>query len=319
MCRKHSDEQRAAFEKQIENNPEHEMLNDELKGLMDYVPRSKFMHQCDIDEAWQGVSQKIAVPLDQRLKKSSRKIYWKPIAASLAIFFVLAAAFSFLSNKNDVDAFVIIESNQHVEQVNLPDGSKVTLNKHSTLTYPKGFNKNKREVELEGEAYFEVADGYKSSFVVETKTARVKSAGDEFSICSYREVDHVQVMVDKGEVLLQNFCIFKDTAPVAAGNCAVYMKNKGDINVAAHQDPNYLAWKSGKMVFDNTDLASVFQSLEHLYHVKITSDTLVRNLHLSGSFNYCTLDNFLKELKGKLPVHIVHHGDSVNIQLARRL
>ncbi len=70
-------------------------------------------------------------------------------------------------------------------QLVLPDGSKVRLNSASSLKYPTIFNGNKRQVELTGEAYFEIKENKRMPFVVKTKKVDVTVLGTEFNINAY--------------------------------------------------------------------------------------------------------------------------------------
>lgn len=71
-------------------------------------------------------------------------------------------------------------------QITLADGTRVWLNAQSTLSYSHDFGRNERDVELDGEAYFEVAKNKEIPFNVNTETNQVRVVGTHFNVCAYR-------------------------------------------------------------------------------------------------------------------------------------
>ena len=88
--------------------------------------------------------------------------------------------------------------------VRLPDGSSVMLNHYSSLSYPEKFQSDKREVELNGEAYFEVSKDSKHPFIVQTETIDVQVLGTHFNVDAYHDNPDVKTTLLSGSVAVSN-------------------------------------------------------------------------------------------------------------------
>ena len=86
----------------------------------------------------------------------------------------------------------------------LPDGTSVTLNHYSSLSYPKQFKSDNREVELSGEAYFEVSKSKKHPFIVQTETIDVQVLGTHFNVDAYPDNPDVKTTLLTGSVAVSN-------------------------------------------------------------------------------------------------------------------
>ena len=88
--------------------------------------------------------------------------------------------------------------------VRLPDGTSVTLNHYSSLSYPERFKSDNREVELSGEAYFEVSKDPKHPFIVQTETIDVQVLGTHFNVDAYPDNPDVKTTLLTGSVAVSN-------------------------------------------------------------------------------------------------------------------
>ena len=84
--------------------------------------------------------------------------------------------------------------------VRLPDGSSVMLNHYSSLSYPEKFKSDKREVELNGEAYFEISKDKKHPFIVQTETMDIQVLGTHFNVDAYQNNPDVKTTLLSGSV-----------------------------------------------------------------------------------------------------------------------
>lgn len=158
-------------------------------------------------------------------------------------------------------------------QVVLPDGTKVWLNSASSLRFPAMFtNLKKREVELNGEAYFEVAHNKKQPFIVKTARQELSVLGTHFNLSSYAEEDVTKTTLLQGAVLVHrlgnilNPIEGKDFALLKPGQQATLRKTiqtgPADIEMAT-------AWKDGNFLFNELDLKSILQQLSRWYNVEV--------------------------------------------------
>ncbi|WP_316841343.1 FecR family protein [Pedobacter gandavensis] len=154
-----------------------------------------------------------------------------------------------------------------VYQVNLPDGTKVWLNAASSIKFPTTFaHLSERKVELEGEAYFEVAKNKKLPFIVSTEGQQVKVLGTHFNINSYDDEDEVKTTLLEGsvEVFAGNTMLLK---PGQQAN--VNRIGSGNVKVSAANIAQVMAWKNGFFHFEKDNLHAVMRQLSRWYDVEV--------------------------------------------------
>lgn len=150
-------------------------------------------------------------------------------------------------------------------EVILPDGSKVSLNAASSLTYPASFVALKeRRVELKGEAYFEVAKDKKHPFIVKTENQEIKVLGTHFNINSYSDEPTAKTTLIEGSVLVKA----SDTEQILKPGYQAINGISGLRVVAANVD-EVLAWKNGYFMFDNEGIESVMRKISRWYNVDV--------------------------------------------------
>ena len=164
--------------------------------------------------------------------------------------------------------------------VRLPDGSSVMLNHYSSLSYPEKFQSDKREVELNGEAYFEVAKNKKIPFFVNTEINRVKVVGTHFNVCAYKGSNEFETTLIEG--IVDIYPIGSDQVITRLTKDEFFGSYNGKYKKTTLPSYEYLRWKEGLYCFDDAPFNSLLNKLEKYYNVNIS----VRNLNI---LNYrCT-------------------------------
>ena len=188
----------------------------------------------------------------------------------------------------------------------LPDGSSVLLNRHSSLSYPKRFKSDNREVQLTGEAYFEVSKDQKHPFIVQTEHINVQVLGTHFNVDAYRNNPEVKTTLLTGSVAVSN----KSNSVrmiLKPNEIAIYNKvgNKLTRQVTKNAKDE-ISWRDGEFIFDNLPLGEIARELSNSFgtpiHIADTSlqsyrisarfrngedlETILSVLHHAGYFNY---------------------------------
>ena len=201
-----------------------------------------------------------------------------------------------------------------VKEVALPDGTKVWLNSGSSVSYSESFNKKIREVNLAGEAYFEVTKNPKKPFVVHASEVAVRVLGTKFDVKSYREDPSVNVTLMEGSVRLT------DAQPEPAALCmlrpnqqAVFSKKNNRLLVRTVDARNANEWTKGNLMFDDEELDQISRCLEREYGVKICfQDNEIRHLRFFGKFKKTqTIDQILSIVVSRQNFHYTRKGDTV--------
>ncbi len=198
----------------------------------------------------------------------------------------------------------------------MADGSLVQLNAGSKIKYPVKFDAKLRSVQLEGEAYFEVAKmdvkGKRVPFIVQSGGQTLEVLGTHFNIKSFG--DHIVTTLVEGKVKLS----FADAAlkeQVLAPNDQVVF-DKGRRNVKKEQvDPFYsLAWKNGNFAFDNASIQTVMDEVARWYDVEISYGDKLQGQHFSGTISrYENIDKLLKTIAFAGGVHFERKGRRIYV------
>lgn len=146
----------------------------------------------------------------------------------------------------------------------LADGTKVILNSASAFTYPTRFDTERREVTLDGEAYFEVAKNLNKPFIVKGTKQSIEVLGTKFNASFYKGDQTVTTLVEgKVRIDAEN----GQQAVLNPGDHAVYLNNKIIIEQVSAQD--YISWINNQFVFNDSSLKDVFAQLERWYDIQI--------------------------------------------------
>ena len=197
-------------------------------------------------------------------------------------------------------------------QVRLPDGTLIWLNAASSLKYPVSFTKLKsRNVELSGEAYFEVAKDKSHPFVVESNGQQVKVLGTHFNVNAYTDEPSTNTTLLEGSIKVM---AAGSAVVVKPGQQANLRGNKitiEEVNVNAMVD-----WKNGKFRFKNEPLPSILRKISRWYDVQIEYQPDPSNTPtFSGSVSrFDNVSAVLKMLEETSDVKFLIEGKTIKVQ-----
>jgi transmembrane sensor len=149
----------------------------------------------------------------------------------------------------------------------LADGSEVWLNVASSITYPTAFTGNERQVEISGEAYFEVAKNKEKPFIVKrsNSNAAVKVLGTHFNVNAYEDERVMKVTLLEGSVNVSTDAASQVLHPGQQAqlyNQTIRLINDADIE-------EVMAWKNGRFYFEGADIKTVMRQVEKWYNVEV--------------------------------------------------
>ncbi len=178
-------------------------------------------------------------------------------------------------------------------QVVLPDGSKVWLNAASSLRFPTAFPGGERNVELTGEAYFEIEQDKKKPFHVLVNDMRVEVLGTHFNVMAYGDEADVKTSLLEGRVKVSQG---KNAVLLSPAQQASLDRAKGQLAVDKNADvEKAVAWKNGLFDFENDDISGIMRQLSRWYDVKIVFNGAVANQYYTG------------EIRRQVPISQVLH------------
>lgn len=177
----------------------------------------------------------------------------------------------------------------------LADGTKVYLNAVSSIKYPTQFNGNQRIVELEGEAYFEVAKDKSKPFIVKSDKQSIEVLGTHFNVHAYDNESIVKTTLLEGSVAVSSK---NQKAILKPGQQSNVSDNTTKITVKDVDTEAAIAWKNGRFKFDDADLKSVMKQLERWYGIKVEYRGDVSDVRFNGgTFRNKNLSEVLKVLE----------------------
>lgn len=300
----------------IELNDENKKLYSELKNYW-VLEKMKSLDNIQTDST--GVSDESENPTKMSYRYIFRQIY--KVAAILIVALSLFGAYHLFIYKEKEpikQAMVTFEYivNTGVKGiVNLPDGSKIWLNSSSSIKCPEKFDTNKREIELEGEGYFEVVSNKDWPMYVKTaKGFTVKVTGTSFNLSSYSNDNKLIVTLISGQITLLHEH-YKDIKLNPTEAIVITDAKNATLIKNANVEYN-TAWKEGYLLFDNTPMDEVIRKMERWYGVNfIIKDTSILDYHFTANFKSESITRVLEILK--LSSNIRFQIDETRITLTK--
>jgi ferric-dicitrate binding protein FerR (iron transport regulator) len=185
------------------------------------------------------------------------------------------------SNNDQVSYNTIVVPRGGYYNVTLPDGTKVWLNAASSLRFPTSFSGNSREVELRGEAYFEVASNKKMPFSVAINQTSVQVLGTHFNVNGYDDEGSIRTTLLEGAV---KFRYGSGEKLIRPGEEVIYSMQAHSAAVQQADTTQVMAWKNGFFEFDNLDLPAIMRLIERWYNVDVSYHS-TRQIELTGSLS----------------------------------
>jgi len=168
------------------------------------------------------------------------------------------------------------------------DQSRVQLNAGSSIRFPENFTGGKREVFLEGEAYFQVAEDKKHPFIVRTNDMDVRVRGTAFNVRSYPEEEFVETTVEEGKVEVSKpgrEQISGKKSTLKKGEQLLYNSKTDTFSLTRNVDTRlYTSWREGQYRFKKARLDRLAKSIERLYDVNIDVAAEIKHLAYNGIF-----------------------------------
>jgi len=229
----------------------------------------------DVDRAWNKVWSRLNETGSLTRENSARVTFMRSpfmkIAAAALILICLGAAAVYLIKTDSFSKNIVaVTGNDQTNlKVILPDGSNVFLNRNTKMSYRANFGKTGRKVDLTGEAFFEITSDVNNPFIVDAGKARVKVLGTSFNVITNNVESAVEVYVQSGKVMLSDNSGTQNLVLDAGyiGTVDSKLSNK-----TLNNNPNYMAWNTGLLVYDGQTLDVVFRDLKKLYNMEIVAD-----------------------------------------------
>ncbi|MBO9201261.1 MULTISPECIES: FecR domain-containing protein [Niastella] len=261
--------------------------------------------QIDEQAAWKRFQNRVQegsfTPQKARIWSLNSPALRAAVITGLVIGIAALTYFLFHNNPGNVLAMATIQANNQVKSDSLPDGSIVTLNKHSQVSFPEKFTNDKRVLQLNGEAFFKVKPDKKKPFEVHTNNVTITVVGTSFNVRS--RGDTTEIIVETG---LVEVTTDKQTVLLKAGQKAITGISEDILQKQSNTDQLYNYYRSKKFVCENTPLWKLVDKLNEAYEVQIIfGKQELRDLPLTTTFDNEPLDKILNILSTTFNISVV--------------
>jgi len=274
----------------------------------------------DSSAAWNKLQGRIHTKKETlKIVEKEQNIFFrtaKNLLKVAAVLFIGWLIGYFVNNSSGEPMYLTQESKLDTTSVLLADQTSVKLNKNSELSYPEKFSKSKRVVKLKGEAFFKVKPNKEKPFIIETKKAQIRVLGTSFNVKAYDTINKISVSVKTGKVELSNTEQKRQKLILTKGETGVidYDNNKIYKVESSLKNEAELYWLTKKLVFKQTELYIVTQTLSNIFdvNIKLDNDSL-KTCPLTVPFEQMNLDEILQVIAVTFDLKIERKGKQITL------
>ncbi|MBS7567083.1 FecR domain-containing protein [Mucilaginibacter sp. Bleaf8] len=290
----------------IAESAQHEQIFEDIKLLWQ---ASAPKPNADVSGAFNKLRSKIGQETNKPvISHTTSRIKWYAIAASVVAILTFSGLlfYHFGSSPTSTQFKEVVTTAGQKKKIRLEDGTAVFLAPQSTLRFPGHFS-SQRNVELRGQAYFEVSKNPHRPFVVHTASLDVQVLGTHFNVSSYQNQNATKVSLLEGKVKVT----------ISDNGLDEYLLSPGQelaVNHINHQVYRYAldslavkGWMSNTLIFKNEKLVEAAHKIEQMYGVRIVfADQATAETNLYARFGNEPLQNVLETIaaSGNITYHI---------------
>lgn len=292
----------------------------------------------DNSKEWEELINVITIP--KRNITLSRKTFYLTFSIAASIVLLLGVSFGLLydwiiqKNSRIPDGYTYVFSPRGQRtSVILPDQTKVWLNSESSLRYPVNYNQKIREVQIKGEAFFEVHKNPHKPFFVYANEIKVKVYGTSFNIKAFPNERYIETTLIEGKLsitledkskkageeiflkpkekfiykrMLENQSqissdkeVARESKTAVVNRYTTSIANEPVINLAKNINTDKeVSWKNGELIFNNETFEELAIKLERWYDMKIHfEDNKIKDYKFTGAFDKETINQAIEALK----------------------
>lgn len=310
-------------------DPENKQYVKKVEKIWFAVDELKNLSKIDVNRDWNIIEKRISkkdagVDFSFGFKRMEFP-EWSRIAVVFVFGVVFASLFFYLmqdSLQNSQMAYKPYEISApdgHRSNITLSDGTRIIINAGSRILLPHEYDLVKREIWLDGEAFFEVANDSKKPFFVHTFNLNVKVVGTTFNVRAYSGEGIIETTLLNGEVVLTRkeeqqdnkagvtlnpnhkaiFINSRDAKITAEIRKEFEFLRPGEILISGLINPeSAISWTKGKLIFEDEYLDVIVQRLERYYGVEIRIENEeLKNLKYTGTLKNVSVESTLKALQ----------------------
>ncbi len=290
---------------------ENEKNRDEFRRLKNYWDADvAFKHS--VAPAFSA--DKLLRQIDLQDKCARERQLWNrftPLIAAVTLLFIFSTAFFLYHTNNHVAEYYTLLTDEHKSNFTREDGTVITLNKNSHLSYSDTYGKNSRNVKLEGEAYFEVAKDSGKPFQVEMNGASIVVLGTHFNVKADAKADDITATLVEGSIRFKGA---KQNIVMTPNQQLTFSRSTNKVDIKHVDTDPFTSWKDGLFKYKSIPFIELIEELQATYKVEIRIDSgelMKPAVTVSGTFSEeQSIEQILKVISRSLPIRW-HNSDGV--------
>lgn len=270
----------------------------------------KSQGEIPVDKLWEETHAQLSESAPAKvLTMTPKKNRFAWVGWAAAVLVLLIASFWFFQNQNSSGA-LLVESKNEVKNLNLADGSAVTLNQASSLAFtPASEEEVQRKVKLEGDAFFDVARDEVHPFVIQASSVEIEVLGTSFYVDAREDAEEIHVIVASGKVAVRSM---GQEQILEANQKAIFSKAKEELRKAENDDENFRSLQTQTLVFSETGLEEVVFALNRQYNVNIRlGNEGLKACKLNATYKQKSLPAILQILEESLGIEVEKRGTEI--------
>jgi transmembrane sensor len=301
-------------------NPENSQVFAEVQKLWDKTGALHRQTPVNVDTAWQKMQAKMKkMPLEVSeepqvipISRQKKTDTWGGLRVAASVILVLGLGwilYNLSKSNSNSGEMLAFKTETKTQELVLNDGTKVFLNKKSKINYPKSFDNKTRKIEFEGEAFFEVKANPDQPFQIKTQHLQVEVLGTAFNLQTATERGESVLVVQEGRVRVSTE---QASEEYVAGEKAIYNPETKTLQKVKNNNPNFLAYKTLELNFNETPLTEVVRQINEIYESKLElANPKLANCLLTVKFVNQDLNTLLAIIAETLELKIERKNDSI--------
>lgn len=293
---------------QSDNNRKH---FEHFKLIWQESKKLEAVSTVNIDDAWERFKNRTNSTGAETTKVIDFKpaYRWQNVAAIILILICCSwFTYYFVMNRNN--EMIAVEAGNTPLIDTLPDGSVITLNKHSSLTYASNFEGKTRNVTLKGEAFFNVAPNKSKPFIISTNDVKVQVVGTSFNVKS--DTKKTEVIVETGIVKVAKH--HHDVTLKPNEKATVYFNASQPIK-EMNDDVLYNYYRTKEFVCNGTPLWRLADVLNEAYGVEINiPNEHLRQMPITTTFRNEPIENILAVISETFNIRVDRNGNNITLR-----
>jgi len=266
---------------------------------------------------WKAIQGKMMTQLQQEVQQKQRTLNFFRYAAIFMVLIAVPALLYIFSQNQPAAPLVyttVAADYGQISKAILPDSSVVWVNSGSSIKYNNQFSASNRDIELEGEAFFEVTRNADLPLIVTNSDLKVKVLGTEFSVSAYPEEPNIHVILEKGKVELTSASNTRFRQEMKPGEMATFSKIKKELALTAVNTSLYTSWKDGLINIYNLPLSELVIKLEKRFNQKFLVDEQIKDVPYTFTIKNEDLSSVLSLMEKITPVQAIQREHVIELK-----